>query len=529
MKKLLYLLIISFINTSFVYATFDIDIDKLDLNDKSNNLINNLDSSYTIDLSNFSNVKENDEKVKEFVKEIISISLSDKDYDSKISELTKYIYISSTNGTESLTASLMLQTYLKELDKYKITYEYIKVIRVVNSDRGTFAFAYIPNAKVSDKTQDIVLTYWLKDDKNGLKIYFPWINLGDNLNDYFNQIATNEDQGNNIGGTYKNISITGNSRTPSMEELSKLFSDNVESNVQITAMKENGISSYSSGFFIRKGIIITTWSSFLKYLSDSNFVYVNDYKNSYKIAGVVAANEKYDVVVLKLEDEVGKAVSFDDSSKLITDDLLFTINSKNNTGFSINYGSFISIDNGKLSNFFAISSSDVGSALYNSNGKVVGFNVGDVLNSELSYANSTDYLMKLQDILVKEDFSDIKVNSLDSFKNSYYNNLSKEIEYNTVDDKVFDKLTSIGDMKDNIPLSLIKASYEDKILSLRFKNEAGSSLDTMYLVSNYINSLINLDYKCVLNKYNKKVYQNDDYKIIIREDMNYLIILIMES
>ncbi len=530
MKKLLFLISLFILNVSFVYAAFDINIDDIDISKKNNDLINQLDKEYKIDIEDFTNNSEKNEEVKKFVKEIIDVALSNKDYDTKMKELSKYIFISKDNGTESLTSSIMLQGFLKELDKYKISFEYIKVIRVVKSDNGTFAFAYIPNANVSNKVQDIVLTFWLKEDKDGYKIYFPWINLGDNLNDYFNKIAANEDNGNNIGGSYKNISISGNgSNVPSMEELSLLFSNNVESNVQITAIKENGISSYTSGFFIRKGIVITTWSSFMKYLSDSNFIYVNDYKNTYKIQGVVAADEKYDVVVLKLEVESGKSVTFGDSSTLKEDDTLFTINSKNNTGFSINYGSFIAMENGKIKNFFALSYSDEGSALYNNDGKVVGFTVGDILNSELSYANSSDYLKKLQDILNKEDFNDINCSSLEFFKDKYYNKLSKEKEYNNVDDKVFDKLTSIGNMKETIPLALVKASYEDNILSLRYKNEAGSSLDTIYLVSDYINSLVDLDYECILNNYNKKIYKNDDYKIIIREDMNYLIILIMES
>ena len=50
---------------------------------------------------------------------------------------------------------------------------------------------------------------------------------------------------------------------------------------------------------------------------------------------------------------------------------LFSINSKDNTGFSINYGSFVKNKDGKLNNLFPISESDVGSALYDINGNVI--------------------------------------------------------------------------------------------------------------------------------------------------------------
>ena len=164
-------------------------------------------------------------------------------------------------------------------------------------------------------------------------------------------------------------------------------------------MNLGGNSVYGSAFVLRSGVVVTTWSLFIQFLSSSDFLYVNDNAgNTHVIEGIIAADTEYDVVVLKLANEAGKAVKLGDSNSLKLDDKLFTINSKNNNGFSINYGSYINTLNGKLKNMFAISSSDVGSALYNINGEVVGFNTADVTNSDLSYANSTNYLKEL-DIL----------------------------------------------------------------------------------------------------------------------------------
>ena len=56
---------------------------------------------------------------------------------------------------------------------------------------------------------------------------------------------------------------------------------------------------------------------------------VNVNGNTYDILGVVSANTEYDVVVLKISDEIGGEVKFGNTNELNTDDKLFMINSKN--------------------------------------------------------------------------------------------------------------------------------------------------------------------------------------------------------
>ena len=533
MKKVIFTIILIVLFVPIILAftpSFDIDMDNININNKSNKLIEVLDKSYKIDTDDFKVVNANTDKVKEFTKNLVEVSFSDKDIEEINKEIAKHIFINPNNGIESLTSTIMLKTYIDDLSKHTITYDYIKVIRVVESSEGIFTFAYLPKAVVDDKIQDMVASYWLKEVDGEYKVYLPWFSFGDNLTDYFNTIAEKEAKGEHIGDSYKKISITGEEqKLPEEELLNSLYSANLDSNVQVTAMKENGIGVYASGFFISKGIVATTWSTFLQFLNNSDYIYVNDSKRTYNISGIVAANETYDIVVLKLAEEAGQPVKFAKSETLKTDDKLFTINSKNNNGFSINYGSFISMENGRLKNFLALSESDVGSALYNSNGEVVGFTVPDVLSSELSYANSTDYLIKLQDLLNTTGYNDIRTKDISIFKDKYYNKITKEVEYQEVDKAIWNKLTSIGSLEDTIKLPLIKASYKDKILSIRYKNEAINSLDTMYLVKDYTSNLENEGYKKTYLKYNKMIYQNRKYKIIIKEDLDYLIILIMEN
>ena len=295
-------------------------------------------------------------------------------------------------------------------------------------------------------------------------------------------------------------------------------------------MNDGGQNSYGSGFYLREGIIVTTWSLFLQMLTNSEYIYVNDAKgNTYDILGVVAAQIDYDVVVLKIDKNSGKGVSIGSSTKLELDDKLFMINSKNNNGFQISYGSFISLNNGKLSNLFLLSNSDVGGALFNEEGQVVGFNVGDKTNSELSYANSTDYLKELQDILNNQDYSKISYTLLETYKQDYYTEFEEEKKYNKIANEVWNDYRKIGNLGNEITLPLIKASYVDGIVSLRYENNTSNLIDSIYLVSSFTENLINDGYEFTYSDNYKKIYKNNEYKIIIKSSLDYLIILIMEN
>ena len=50
----------------------------------------------------------------------------------------------------------------------------------------------------------------------------------------------------------------------------------------------------------------------------------------------------------------------------------------------------------------------------------------------------------------------------------------------------------------------------------------------MYFVSDYVNSLEEDGYKLTYSDDVKKIYTGKDYKVVIKEDLNYLIIIIME-
>jgi hypothetical protein len=139
MKKLLFGLMSFCLLTGSVFAfetTFHIDIDKINITAKGDDLINGLDKSYNIETKGFSNETVYNEDVEKITKELIDISFSDKTVQEKQKDFSEYLYIDSSNGANTLASALLIETYLKSLSEYEITYEYIQVIRMVEFEQG---------------------------------------------------------------------------------------------------------------------------------------------------------------------------------------------------------------------------------------------------------------------------------------------------------------------------------------------------------------------------------------------------------
>lgn len=528
MKKIIFIITLLLVFICEVKA-FEIDMSKIDVTSRSDNAIKILDKKYKIELDEFNKNIINDRSAVIYTNKLVNVSFQDKEKDEIKKDLTKYLYINENDGVNTLSGVIFLDTYLDQLYESNVELGEIVDIKTASfNEENVMSFVYVKNALVNEEKKDIILSYWLKYINGEYKMYLPWICFSNQLNEYFEKIGYLEENGTVIGDAYNKLSLDGNENIVNEDKLLGIYNANKESVVQITSMSDSTYT-YGSGFFLEKGIVVTTWSLFLQFLTEGSYMYVNDCNgNTYEILGVVAASPDYDVVVLKLNDAVGKKVKIGDSSELYSGQAIYSISSKNNSNFSINYGTNISLKNGKLKNLFALTSSDVGSAIFNEYNEVVAFNVGDKLYSELSYANSTDYLKKLQSKLTGTKYRNISYTILDKFKEKYYSNSSDEKKYFEVSDKIWNELNVIGDIKNNIEMELVKASYEDKILSLRYINTTNGILDSIYMASPFTEKLLKAGYKLTFYNDQKTIYENEQYKVILKDNFNYLIVLIME-
>lgn len=528
MKKIVFMVLLFSLFILRVQA-FQINIDKIDVDSKTFSLTRELDSSYTIDIRGFSHDIINDEEATELTRKLVKISMQDDDRQTKKEKLVESLYISQSDGFETLTASMAIDLYLDTLEKDQIKGNHIKDIKTEEVEDGVMSFAYLDQCDTKDGVKNVILAFWMKKSENTYGLFYPWITTEEEINDYFNQVIDNELHGKNIGSSFKKMEIGEDNVQVSEEELNRLYNQNKDSVVQITGMKQNGLGFYGSGFFLNEGIVVTSWSLFKQVLNESNYVYVNDAMgNTYEVMGIVAIQSDYDLIILKLNKETGNEVLLGEAESLKKNEFLFMINSKNNDGFSINYGTNLSYKNGRLKNLFLSHESDVGAALFNASGEVVGIQTHDLLNSDLSYANSTEYLKKLQQIFNKQGYDRIICTQLEDFKGNYFVPLNEEAVRVQIDNKVWEKYKEIGKIEDTISLPLVKASYKDNILSLRYKNSTDKMIDGLYFVSNYVETLEGQGFKLTYEDKNKKIYFSNQYKIIMKHNLNYVIILMME-
>ena len=88
--------------------------------------------------------------------------------------------------------------------------------------------------------------------------------------------------------------------------------------------------------------------------------------------------------------------------------------------------------------------------------------------------------------------------------------------------------SNVENINEMIDLKLIKGSYKDGIISLRYKNDIKNYIDTMQFAAKYIENLKIKGYKQKYTSDSKVIYENEKYQIIIMEEFDYLIIVMVK-
>ena len=153
-------------------------------------------------------------------------------------------------------------------------------------------------------------------------------------------------------------------------------------------------------------------------------------------------------------------------------------------------------------------------------------NSSKVVNSSLSKSYTTKYLIELQNKF--KGMEEVSYISFDELKNSYFVSYGNDKVVNDIDKEVWNRYKTIGDLENSVPIELVKASYKDNVLSLRYKNNLNKLFDNMQLATTFIINLKKDNYKEIINEANKKVYSTDEYRVTIMSEFNYLIIVIAE-
>ena len=110
----------------------------------------------------------------------------------------------------------------------------------------------------------------------------------------------------------------------------------------------------------------------------------------------------------------------------------------------------------------------------------------------------------------------------------YYVKYNNEIIKNNISSRKWKQYSKIGDIEKTIKLELLKASYEDGVVSLRYKNEISSYISSMQLSGAFKGKLVEQGYEELLSGTKKSIYTNDKYKVIIIDEFDYLIVVVVK-
>ena len=439
------------------------------------------------------------------------------------------------NNTVFLSYSMMFhnrEMKYKSIKDIVITYASNKRI-IVKAYLDDVSLSYSDKAYYIDSIVEFECVYE-KESKmykiNSMK--WEWVN---DINKYYNQVDKEERDINN-----KNANVLNNKSSyiptsdPSinydkLKKLSssvtnKIYEDNKDKVAVIASVNNSGIASgNSTGFFIRSGVLVTTYDSFVDMVDNGSTRYYADINGQVEeIQGVVAAYPNLNLIILKLKKETKLPVQLGNYKDLEKDDPVVIISSSLGLTSMIKSGTYFDSynDNIKvLRTSLPLSNGDNGSPIFNTSGQVIGINnnVSKNINeysSGLNNAIDVNVLKPIIDKLQDQDFSDIKVIKLSNLSNESLKVINK------VSKNKWNKYQKITQITEYLPVQLYSAYTSGKYMIIRYKNQ-DNIIDNNGAISLYKTKLKEEGYK-----EDSDILSKDNIKITVKDSLGYIVLIV---
>lgn len=446
---------------------------------------------------------------------------------------------------DSILPDFAIPQMFSQLDELNITYNSIGAIRVGVVDDYVISMVSLPDATLKQENSEepmkydtvktnLIMYYYFKKLNDEYKLYYLFGEGTDDLSQYFGSIEDNENTKNLViaqNNDTKLREIYDFSKADSLDEnkLNQIYSSNSKNILILSAYYNTSLVASANGVLISDGLVVTTWNFLEKALINSQFFAIKDNEgNSYQIDGIVTANPETDLVVIKLKDKVTATTTLGNINNVNINDAVMTISSKSGVGLSLQTGIVTSKD-GYVQSAIPLTETDEGSPLYNDSGQLIGINTAKAVNTSVSLAIDVNALEEVKNKIGGKEFDSIKTVSFNELKEKYYyTNYNEEKIVNSISDTKWQTFKKIGDIENNIKLELVKASYDNNVVSLRYKNGISKYINSMQLASSFKEELINSGYRETLNSSTKCIYVSNDYKVMIMDEFDYLIIVMVK-
>ena len=572
MKRKILIGLLAFLSlTSSAYVSkdsFNFDSKKLTFagNSKESSIINKFNSEYNLSTKTSSDNEEEKNKIIKLSKKITNLLLGDMNVKDETSEhyynrhkeylkQGAYNYFpkdssSKTGYDESIenyrfasVSEFAVPQLFNKLNELGIIYNSYGDIRVTIKDNLALSMVLLPNVKIKEENKEdkekynikeenlILYYYYIKIDDN-YRLAYLYGEYGEDVQKYFDELENSESSGTKAISSYEtNLSSLYNyDKVNSItdDELNQIYNKNISNLVYLSSYYNNSIMNNANGFLITDGIVATTWNFLEKSLMDSQFITIRDNNsNVYEIDGIITASPEEDIALIKLKNATKSTISLAGTTELKTEDPLIAISTKSGVSYSIQKGIVISNDD-YIQSSIPLSTTDEGSILLNVDGNVVGMNTSKSTDTSISIAIKKEVLKEAKDKFSNIDFNSIKTITFEKLKENYYVKYNNENVINDIPSRIWKKYSKIGDIENNIKLELIKASYDNGVVSLRYKNEIKDYISSMQFAASYKEQLLQDGYKEILNSDEKCIYQNNKYKIIIMSEFDYLIVVMVK-
>lgn len=537
-------------------------------NGKKSSVMNKFDNKYNLSHSLSNENVEVEKEIKELTKKTTYLLLGDFNNQNESNEdyykrkqdyydMASYKYFPKDKNSNSgydesnplyryvMASELAIPQLFNSFNELGIIYNSYGDIRVTVSGDLVISTLTLPDVKMKEEDKEDPIKY--KNIKTNLVIYYYFIKIDgkyrltylygettDNVNKYFNELEDSETKStmamaSSYDSNLSNVYNFDKLNALTENELNNIYNLNINNVLYLRSYYNNKVISNANGMFINDGIVLTTWSFIEKALINSQYLTIKDnLGRNYNIDGIITANPETDVAVIKLKEKSNTFVKLGNKNNIQIEDPAITLSSKSGVGLTIQKGIVISNDN-YIQSSIPLTESDEGSPLFNKNGELIGMNTSKSINSSISMAINVDVIKEIQDKFNSVEFDSIKTISFEDLKSEYYyTKYNEENVVNSIPKSKWNKYKKIGDIEANINLQLLKASYKDGIISLRYKNNISNYISSMLLSVSYRDQLIKDGYKEILNSSSKCIYENNKYQIIIMDEFDYLIVVMVK-
>ena len=549
-KIILATLLLSFSSIT-VYAltnNFNFDTSKLSFasNSKKGNVVSNFNQNYNLTYSISNDNEKLEEEIKNLTKRTTYLLFGDfnsKDessedyyrrkkewydlrYNPEVPKDDSNAFGLDTNSQEYLddiVSGMAIPQIFSQATELGLQYSSYGDIRVTINDNLVISSITLPNVKLKEQSKsdpmkydyietNFVMHYYYKKLNNEWKLYYLYGEDTDDVGEYFNEIETTESKTMAIAPSYQSqlSKIYSFEKLDKMteEKLNNIYNSNVNNVVFLNGYYNNSVIASANGFFINNGLIVTTWNFLEKALINGQYITIKGNNISYEVEGIVTANPDTDVAVIKVKNSNNSSIKLGDYKATNVEDPAIIISSKSGTGVMVQTGIVISNED-YIQTSIPLSTVDEGSPLFNQRGDVIGINTSKSTNTSISIAMNSEVLKEIQNKFKSLSFDKIETISFNELKEKYYYvKYNSENIKNSIPKGKWKTYSKIGNIEDTIKLELVKASYKDGIVSLRYKNSISQYINSMQLATDFKSKLISDGYEQVVNSSSKSIYKN---------------------